>query len=386
MKEIFSLYYVFIIYIIYINNQICNINCLFEKSQKSEKSENSNNSTNKSKLISSFLNKFSSSNNNNNLLKKFRFKNEMKNKHKALNSQVELLTKGVASLNIIPADDKGLIKIKITDNKDTYSFGLEDKKFKIKFNQDDEKLVFDSNENITIKSKFILLNTLQVYDQIHYKHAYNELVLINENSQKKKNSENKDKDENDKNNIELMNNPQGKYEYVRKQIVQSQWRMVILDNFYKNETNYGWNYSFNTKCGEYYYILGGIYQTSTKNLEKKIYKLPKHESVMIEFNAHLFGKWVGESMYAQVDVSELKEDPKYHWTYRCENKKTKNVRKNICADKENEEGIEYCKIGEKVSFSLKHSGNYIRIIVGSSLQTTPDEKAFGISDFRIYVK
>lgn len=289
------------------------------------------------------------------------------NKELEFTKQIKMLTKGVSSLNIVPADDTGLINLKLSEINNIYSFGLQNKIFKVSMN--DINILELSKDKAKLNSQSIILNTVSTLGKIIYNYSYKVLQEVSKSQESNsKNNKNNNASENEK-----------KYELVEMSIKQTQWRMIMYDNFNVNKTSLGWNYSFTTKCGQFYNILGGMYQISQNTLEKVITYLPNHKSVMIEMNVHFLGKWSGETLYIQIDTNEAKFDPKYVWSMRCENSKNKPTI-NMCGP------FEYCKIGEKVRLSFNHFSNYMKIIVGTTLQTTPNEKSYGISDFRLYVK
>lgn len=296
-------------------------------------------------------------------VKKVNMNNELK--------QIKELSRGIASLSIIPSDDNGMINTKLTETKLFYSFGLENKQFKIKTNTN-EKLILNSQTSNLITRSF-LLNTLSVFNSFIYIYKYKVLTEVKNNNQ----------NSTDSNFLaaqpQMSNSKQKSYEFVDQQIQQTQWRMVISDNFDKNNTDYGWNYLYTTTCGKSLNMLGGFNQVSSMKLEKTISYLPRHQFVMIEMNVYLLGKWNGESLYVQIDTNEAKYDPQYYFTTRCTYPKKRQTL-NGCLEKE------YCRLREKVRINLKHFGNYLKIIVGTTLETSPDIKSYGISDFRLYIK
>lgn len=277
----------------------------------------------------------------------------LSSKSASSSKQIKQLSKGISSLNIVPGDEIGMIYLRLQENRVTYSFGLDNKKFSIKQN-DDNKLVM-TKDNIILNSKNMILNAISVLNSVNFNYKYNVI----------------------KETIDSKFPDKKKLEMFEENKIQSQWRMIISDNFVANKTSLGWNYLFTTVCGEYN-ILGGAYQISRGKLEKIITTFPRHEYVNIEMNVHFFGNWNGETLYIQID-SEGKSELKYYWTKRCITPKIKPMI-SMC------ENIDYCRIGEKVSFSLKHYSNYFKIVVGSTLDAAPDIKSFGISDFRLYVK
>lgn len=321
----------------------------------------------KENLLNVIKNNDKSNNNNNNRnellssLSKINLSNELK--------QIKELSRGIASLSIIPTDDSGMINTKLSETKMFYSFGLDSKQFKIKTNSNDKLLLNSQTSNLITRSLY--LNTLSIFNSFIYIYKYKVLTEVKNNNQ----------NATDSNLLASQgSNPKQKsYEFIDQQIQQTQWRMFISDNFDKNNTDYGWNYLYTTTCGKYLNMLGGFNQVSVKKLEKTISYLPRHQFVMIEMNVYMLGKWNGESLYVQVDTNEAKYDPQYYFTTRCTYPKKKQML-NGCLDRD------YCRIREKVRINLKHFGNYLKIIVGTTLESSPDIKSYGISDFRLYIK
>lgn len=306
-------------------------------------------------------------NNSNIIDRNHRILNRNMNKNKINLKDQE--KQGVSSLNISPISDIGMIYLKLLENKNFYSFGLENNQFKIKSNNKEDKLVL-TNKKIEMNSSSIIMNTMSILGKIFYNYSYKIVKPVEPTAT--------DSNSGSQSSSSDISTPI-KYEFVEKKISQTQWRMIMHDDFKQNKTSYDWNYSLNTKCGDYYSILGGFYQTSTTTLEKTISYFPTHRAVMIELNAHMFGKWSGETMYIQIDTNESKFEPKYYWTMRCETPKVAPKIK-MCGE------YEYCKLGEKVMISLNHSSSYMKIIIGSTLQSNPSLQSFGISNFKVYVK
>ena len=158
----------------------------------------------------------------------------------------------------------------------------------------------------------------------------------------------------------------------------NQWKLVMHDNFHKNETSLNWNHDKVTKCN-HYNIMGGNCQTSSKELIKEITNLPPHTQVRIEANYHFFGSWDSHSGYLKVDnLNFKKDDAKYVWTNRCKNSKVGSVIK-ICP-------VEECKIASPINITVNHSDKSITLIFGSTLERSSCEQSYGISDVKIYIR
>lgn len=158
----------------------------------------------------------------------------------------------------------------------------------------------------------------------------------------------------------------------------NQWKLFVHDNFYKNETSLDWNHDKTTRCN-YYYIMGGHCQISTKELIKEIKNLPIHSQIKIEATYHFIGNWDSNTGYLKLDhINGNQNEPKYVWSQRCQNSKTRPL-VNLCP-------YEVCKIASPINVTINHTDSIIRLIFGSTLERGSCEQSYGIGDVKIYIK
>ena len=172
----------------------------------------------------------------------------------------------------------------------------------------------------------------------------------------------------------------------------SQWKLFMQDNFLKNNTSLNWDFNKITKC-KYYNMLGGICQTSQKEISKEILNLPHHKEIKIVAAYHFIGKWDSNTGYLKLDgLNSKRKNPQYVWSNRCVSKKDNdfgNKNRNNKASKISKVKLcdfDVCRINDIVNVSLLHSGNYLKLIFGSTLKGNSCDSSYAISDVKIFIR
>ena len=147
------------------------------------------------------------------------------------------------------------------------------------------------------------------------------------------------------------------------------YRLVIREDFETATT--GWsNNTRTTYLGQN--ILGGFNVTSTAT-NQKTYDLSgiPHTTVKIKFSYYSIDSWDGETAY--VRISGTGGGWSRAITY------TEVTRENIVGGTWSD-GIYYGEI------EVPHTGNSLTIIIGSTLNQTPDDESYGIDNLEIWVR
>jgi hypothetical protein len=177
----------------------------------------------------------------------------------------------------------------------------------------------------------------------------------------------------------------------------SQWKLFMQDTFLKNNTSLNWDFNKVTKC-KYYNMLGGICQTSEKEISKEILNLPSHKEIRIIASYHFIGNWDSNSGYLKLDGLNFKSnDPQYVWINKCISKKDNEFgnKKNNNNDKDKKASVtsriklcdfDVCRMNDIVNVSLFHTGDYLKLIFGSTLKSNSCESSYAISDVKIFIR
>jgi hypothetical protein len=156
----------------------------------------------------------------------------------------------------------------------------------------------------------------------------------------------------------------------------AQWRLIAQDNWSKNMTANGWNFSLISSCKNALFF-GGKCLLSNKEISKEYLDLPEHSMIRIEAFYHHIGKWNSNSGYLR--LIHPKKSGQYLWTNLCKNKE--NSRYNsLC-------GYETCKINVPISITIPHKKKKINIAFGADLNHEHScDASYAISDIKIYVR
>lgn len=157
----------------------------------------------------------------------------------------------------------------------------------------------------------------------------------------------------------------------------AQWKLFSHDSFIKNHTSLNWNFDKTTKC-KFFNILGGNCQTSNSEISKEFSNLPEHKEIKVVSSYHFIGNWDSHTGFLKLDgLNFRRNNPQYVWTDRC-----------ITDNKVNLELCDYkiCKMNSPVNVSVFHTGNYLKLIFGSTLTRNSCEQSFGISDVKVYIR
>lgn len=156
----------------------------------------------------------------------------------------------------------------------------------------------------------------------------------------------------------------------------SQWRLIAQDNWSKNMTSNGWNFSHVSSCKNAL-LFGGKCLLSNKEISKEYLDLPEHKMVRIEAFYHHIGKWNSNSGYLR--LVHPRKNNLYLWTNLCKNKENTRYN-NMC-------GYETCKINVPISVTIPHKKKRINIAFGTDLNHEHScDASYAISDIKIYVR
>jgi len=246
-----------------------------------------------------------------------------------ISSLSSLYKKGFSTLILSSQKSKSaMINFKIKNAFLSFSFGLSVDKLALNNNKYNN-IVIDNNKQVILKATSFTINSFDVKGPVKF------------------------------NNID-------------------QWKLIMHDNFFKNETSLDWNHDKVTKCNNYF-MMGGPCQTSSKELIKEVINIPQHSQLRVEANFHFIGTWDSDTGYLKLDnLNNKNDDPKFVWTHRCKNTKLAPVVK-ICP-------YETCKMASLINITVDHSDTKIKLIFGTTLERSSCEQSYGISDVKIYMR
>lgn len=147
------------------------------------------------------------------------------------------------------------------------------------------------------------------------------------------------------------------------------YRMVYRDDFQSAAT--GWSMTTRSACGDAT-ILGGYNVTAGTSFYRDFDLTGiAHTEVMVRFTLYLIDTWDGEAVYSQVGgIGVFSRTHSANLTGTTE----------IC-------GLAgYTEMALPVEGRISHSGNTLRVLVGSTLNEAASNESFGIDNVEVWVR
>ena len=144
--------------------------------------------------------------------------------------------------------------------------------------------------------------------------------------------------------------------------------MVYREDFDASAT--GWTNNTRTTCGAAT-ILGG-YNTFAGGYVYKDYDLTgiAHTEVMVKFTYYFIDTWDGESAYAQIGGIG---------TFYRSHLGNASGNTNIC-------GVATPEFVAATEHRISHTGNSLRVLIGSTLDQVASDESFGVDNVEIWVR
>jgi len=150
-----------------------------------------------------------------------------------------------------------------------------------------------------------------------------------------------------------------------------QWAMTYHEDF-EGEVK-GWSSNAVNSCDGVDHHLGGHCNNVNGELKKTFSNLGEHKFVRVQASYHFLDSWEGESAYAKIDDRVV-------WT------DTNDIRgmfdaKSFCGGDHPD-----TKFSVPIDVTIRHSGDFVNVAFGSTLDEHPCNESFGVDDVMISVR